>query len=115
MEESKPVSIAAESGKSPKPTGIKTGVTAASLKKLKQWTIVEVGWLDIVEDNTGDPQKSHIVKRNTLGRIWGVKRYDGVYVLTLTFTQDPDGPEQAGWICIPCSVIRTVEVIRDAI
>jgi hypothetical protein len=86
------------------------------LKKLPQRSIVKVSWLDICEDNAGDPRGAYVVMRHTLGHIWGVKRESkaGVHVLTLTFTWDEDGPEQSGWICIPVSCVREVEVIREA-
>lgn len=86
---------------------------ASELRKLKRDTIVEVGWLDICEDNTGDPRLSHVVLRKTLGRVWGVKRFEGTDVLTLTFTKDSDGPEQAGWICMPVSVSKEVRVVEE--
>ena len=85
---------------------------ASELRKIKQHTIVEVGWVDIMEDNTGDPRTSNVVLRHTLGRVWDVKRKDGVDLLTLTFTVDPDGPEQSGWICIPTSVVRDLKIIQ---
>ena len=85
---------------------------ASELRKLKLHTIVEVGWVDIVEDNCGDPRKSYVVLRHTLGRVWDVKRKDGVDLITLTFTMDPDGPDQSGWICIPTCVVRDLKVIN---
>ena len=84
----------------------------SQIPTLLQMVELEVGWLDIVEDNTGDPRKSYVVLRHTLGRVWDVKRKDGVELLTLTFTQDPDGPDQSGWICIPACVVRDLKIIQ---
>jgi len=86
---------------------------APDFKKLSQFTIVEVSWADILEDNSGDPRTSHVCLRKTLGRVWNVKRVDGIYLLTLTYTVDTDGPHQSGWICIPISVIRKLRVIQE--
>lgn len=87
-------------------------VTLKSLRDLERWTIIEVSWVDIVEDNTGNAEAAYLVTRNTLGRVWELKKSEGVNVLVLTFTKDPDGPDQSGWICIPVSVIRHIDVIR---
>lgn len=91
------------------------GMKLPELRKLARHTIVKVGWLDICEEATGDPRESFVVTRHTLGHVWGVKRdkKSGVYVLTMAFTIDEDGPDQSGWICIPVGVIRGVEVIRE--
>jgi hypothetical protein len=88
---------------------------ASVFRKLAQHTIVDVGWVDICEDSTGDPRSSYVVLRHTIGRVWGVKRKDKMDLLTLTFTSDPDGPDQSGWICIPTALIREYEVIRLAV
>lgn len=85
---------------------------ASELRKLKQHTIVEVGWIDICEEPTGDPRNSYVVLRHTLGRVWDVKRKKGSELITLTFTMDPDGPDQSGWICIPACVVKDLKVIQ---
>ena len=87
-------------------------MTAKEIRKLKLDTIVRIGWLDIMEDSTGDPNTSRVVLRSTIGYVRGVKKNNGVLVLTLSFTKDPDGDDQTGWICFPVSVVREVEVIR---
>ena len=85
----------------------------SDLRKLTRGTIVRVGWTDICEEPTGDPRRSYVVVRHTLGHIWDVKRDKcGAYVLTMTFTTDTDGPDQSGWICIPVSNVLELEVIR---
>lgn len=69
---------------------------------------VEVAWVDICEDPTGDPDKAHLATRHDLGYFWSAK--DELVVLTHTMDEDISG--QQGWIAIPQSCVREVKILK---
>ena len=104
------------SGKRRTATSVKwTKPTLALFRKVKPGALVRTQWLDIVEDPTGNPEKSSVVRRNTYGLFHSLRKGPEGYILTLTFTRDPDGSEQSGWICFPLSVIKELEVIKSEV
>ena len=74
--------------------------------------LIKVTWVDICEDNTGNPDLAKCMERVSYGLFWAQELRGGVPSLVTTTTIDPDGPAQAGWCCYPTGVVLKIEVIK---
>ena len=76
--------------------------------------LVEVTWVDIYEDATGNPDTAKLARRITYGLFWE-ERLDGdVPVLVTTTTLDKDGPAQQGYCIYPRACVVSLKVIKRA-
>lgn len=77
---------------------------------------IEVLWIDICEDSTGNPDEAQCVHRCSTGYFWGRKTVDYAGISTeqivTTTTLDPDGHQQQGWCCYPVGAILGIRVLR---
>jgi hypothetical protein len=74
--------------------------------------MIEVSWVDIYEDVTGDPDKARLAKRPSLGYFWGRTVFEGIPVLVTTNTLDTELSGQQGYCCYPEACIVAVKVIK---
>ena len=77
--------------------------------------LVQVDWVDIQEDVTGDPEKATIAYRTSYGIFWS-RRPDpeGVEILVTTTTVDRDHSGDAGYCAYPIGCVRSIQVIKKA-
>jgi hypothetical protein len=75
--------------------------------------LLEVHWIDIQEDSTGDPNQAYLGARVSYGLFWDRKQDKGVDVLVTTTTIDPE-PENQGWCCYPVTCVTRLRVVRRA-
>lgn len=73
---------------------------------------MEVTWVDIYEDATGNPDKAALAKRVSLGRLWGHKEDKGMHCFVTTTTVDEDDHTQSGLCIYPDCCILDVKVIK---
>lgn len=81
--------------------------------KLKRGDLVEVRWLDIYEDVTGDPEQADVAPRVSIGYFWSMK--DGAHELPVfitTTTMDIEASNQNGWCAYPLPCVVDVKIIR---
>jgi hypothetical protein len=76
--------------------------------------LVEITWVDILEDATGDPDKSDLCQRVSIGWVWGQKQSHGMECLVTTTTRDHDGASQQGYCIYPRSCVLAMKVIKRA-
>jgi hypothetical protein len=74
--------------------------------------LVEVSWVDITADPSGDPAHPIPVYRVTYGLYWGGVEIDGLEYLVTTDTYDADNSRQSGYTIYPLGVVRSVDVIK---
>ena len=74
--------------------------------------LVEICWLDINEDPSGDPDDAKLARRTTFGLFWELRSENGVRVLVTTTTVDEDDDLQSGYCIYPLACIRKIRVIR---
>jgi hypothetical protein len=91
-------------------------VTLKFLRTLAKHTLCKIVWFDIQEDSAGDPNSAHLIARTTYSMYWGTKMQPGTKIRNLIFTTtiDPDNESQQGWLCIPASLVASLEVIVPA-
>ena len=74
--------------------------------------LLEITWVDITEDSTGDPNVAALSKRISFGFFWAEVDSLGIPSLITTMTRDEDVEEQAGWCIYPKCCILSIEVIK---
>lgn len=80
--------------------------------ELRKGDLIEVLWLDILEDSVGDPDKSELAPRVSVGYFWGVKGSHGIQALTTTTTIDVGTTGQNGYCIYPLDAVSNIKVIR---
>lgn len=80
--------------------------------ELRKGDLIEVLWLDILEDSVGDPDKSELAPRVSVGYFWGVKESHGIKALTTTTTIDVGTTGQNGYCIYPLEAVSNIKVIR---
>lgn len=81
--------------------------------ELRKGDLIEVQWLDIYEDLTGDPDKGDVYQRVSIGYFWSIRAgQHGVSVFVTTTTMDGDENGQNGYCAYPASCVAKVKMIR---
>jgi hypothetical protein len=77
--------------------------------------LVQIDWVDIYEDPTGDPEKATLKKRTSYAIFWD-RRADtnGIEVVVTTTTIDDDATTQQGYCIYPAACILNLKVIKRA-
>ncbi len=77
--------------------------------------LIQLDWVDIYEDPTGDPAKA-VLKRRTSYAIFWDRRQDptGLEVIVTTTTVDEDVTAQQGYCIYPAACVVSLEVIKRA-
>lgn len=87
-------------------------ITLTTESSFKRGDLLEIDWLDYVEDPTGDPRTAKLERRTSFGMFWEV-RYDGdVQVLVTTTTKD-EGSGQEGYCIYPLGLCK-ITIIKRA-
>ena len=76
--------------------------------------VVEIVWVDISEDSTGDPEAAELAKRTSFGLFWGEKDDKGIPTLITTTTIDHDTSGQNGYCIYPRACVTSLKVIKRA-
>lgn len=78
--------------------------------------LIEVHWVDISDDATGNPEAAKLSYRTSYGLFWDqrIELDAGMEVLVTTTTLDPDGPEQQGYCIYPAACVRKITIVRRA-
>ena len=76
--------------------------------------LVEVSWVDIFEDPTGDPDEAELSRRTSIGYYWSKREDRGVEIVVTTTTQDEGGPGQQGYCVYPSGCITQLKIIKRA-
>ena len=74
--------------------------------------LVEVHWHDIMEDNTGEPDKASLARRVSIGYFWEEKLDKGIPCVVTTSTVERDEIVNSGYCIYPKSNITKLSVIR---
>jgi hypothetical protein len=77
----------------------------------QQGDLIEVHWLDIIEDSTADPRKAELTRRVSIGYYWEEKESCGVPVLVTTTTMEHE-PSQSGYCIYPRSCVLKMSIVR---
>ncbi len=77
--------------------------------------LVQIDWVDIYEDPTGDPNKAALKRRTSYALFWD-RRVDetGLEVVVTTTTIDDDAPTQQGYCIYPAACVVNLKVIKRA-
>ena len=77
--------------------------------------VVQLDWVDIFEDPTGDPDKATLKRRTSYALFWD-RREDGsgLDVIVTTTTIDDDVPAQQGYCIYPAACVVGLKVIKRA-
>jgi hypothetical protein len=75
--------------------------------------LIQLDWVDIYEDPTGDPGKA-VLKRRTSYAIFWDRRQDpsGLEVIVTTTTLDDDVTAQQGYCIYPAACVMALKVIK---
>jgi hypothetical protein len=76
--------------------------------------LVEVRWVDILEDGSGNPETARLARRTSFGLFWDRRQDAGIDVVVTTTTLDADGPQQAGYCIYPAACVVSMKVVRRA-
>lgn len=74
---------------------------------------IEVDWLDIYADPTGDPRLAKLARQNEAGRFWELREDSGVRVL-VTSTSKDEGSLQEGYTIYPICVVTKITLVKRA-
>lgn len=74
--------------------------------------LVEVAWVDIYEDPTGNPDAGDLALRHSFGLFWDYRKSHGVDAVVTTTTLDAGNPESQGYCIYPVSCIVSMKVIK---
>lgn len=75
--------------------------------------VIEVRWVDIHEDATGDPDKADLAYRTSYGLFWVKKSIKGIPCTVTTTTLDgADQGGQNGWCIYPDACIQSIKIVR---
>lgn len=76
--------------------------------------LIEVHWVDIAEDSTGDPSTATLSRRTSYGLYWGHGEDGGIPVIVTTTTLDVDVLGQSGYCIYPVACVVKLLVVRRA-
>ena len=77
--------------------------------------LVQVDWVDIYEDATGDPRGARLARRTSFALFWAKEIDDGTPVLVTTTTIDHDGADgQQGFCIYPEACVKRLKVVKRA-
>ncbi len=80
---------------------------------LEKGDLVQVEWVDIYEDTTGNPDAAMLARRHSIGFYWGCSESQGVPVFVTTTTLEVDSEAvNSGDCAYPQAVILAVKVIK---
>ena len=82
------------------------------VEELIRGDLIEVHWVDILEDSVGDPAEAVVAPRITVGYFWEQKISKGVPVFVTTTTIDKEDTSQNGYCAYPEAVITRIKMIR---
>lgn len=74
--------------------------------------LIQVDWVDIYEDVTGDPDEATLAKRSSFGLYWGSLQKHGVQGIVTTTTLDDDTEKQNGFCAYPLGCIVGITIIK---
>jgi hypothetical protein len=75
--------------------------------------LVQIDWVDIYEDPTGDPNKAALKRRTSYALFWDRREdTDGIEVIVTTTTIDDDAPSQQGYCIYPAACVLALKVIK---
>lgn len=76
--------------------------------------IIQIDWVDIHEDPTGNPDKADLAKRRSWGQFWGFKKDRGLDCLVTTSTMEMDatGYDQSGFCIYPIDCILDAIILK---
>jgi hypothetical protein len=85
----------------------------ARQQKPSRGDLVQIDWVDIYEDPTGDPDKATLKRRISYALFWD-RKVDavGIEVIVTTTTFDDDAPTQQGYCIYPAACVVGLKVIK---
>ncbi len=82
------------------------------MREPERGDLLEVVWLDIQEDVTGDPDAASLARRTSYGLFWDRRENNGVPAVITTTTLDEDLAGQNGYCIYPQAVIVGFKIIK---
>jgi hypothetical protein len=85
--------------------------------ELTRGDLIQVDWVDISEDSTGNPDEAELAFRTSYGLFWkkDVSKFGGLPVVVTTTTMDPAELTSVSGYCIyPESCIIRIKIIKKA-
>jgi len=80
--------------------------------EFRRGDLVEVQWLDILEDSVGDPDRAELAPRVSVGYFWMVRESHGISALVTTTTIDVGATGQNGYCIYPLDAVAKIKMIR---
>ena len=80
--------------------------------ELRRGDLIEVLWLDILEDSVGDPDRAELAPRVSVGYFWSVGVSHGIKALVTTTTIDVGTTGQNGYCIYPLDAVSNIKIIR---
>lgn len=74
--------------------------------------LIQVDWVDICEDVTGDPDKAAFSRRTSYGIFWGAISSHGVPGIATTTTLDDEDLKENGYCAYPLGCILGITIIK---
>lgn len=75
--------------------------------------LLEIRWVDINEDPSGDPTKADLAHRTSFGLFWEKKMVNSIPCTVTTTTIDlADQEGQNGWCIYPDACILSMKIVR---
>jgi hypothetical protein len=89
-------------------------MSASAKKPPARGDLVQLDWVDIFEDPTGDPTKAALKRRTSYAIFWERRQDNGLDVIVTTTTIDDDAPSQQGYCIYPAACVVALKVIKRA-
>ncbi len=86
----------------------------AAKKPPSRGDLVQLDWVDIYEDPTGDPSKAALKRRTSFAVFWDRRQDQGIDVIVTTTTLDDDASTQQGFCIYPQACVVALKVIKRA-
>lgn len=79
---------------------------------LRRGDLVQVSWVDILEDPVGDVKQAKVGQRTSFAIFWEIKEMEGLTILVTTTTVDETDTGQMGYCAYPLGVVKDIKLIR---
>lgn len=76
--------------------------------------LIEIRWVDILEDPTGDPDEAELCSRTSYALFWSKCQSKGIDCIVTTTTRDHEATQQQGFCIYPSACVVAMKIIKKS-